>query len=183
MKFILKYGLETLCKKFCISSCRHAKFPNLVQLSSSHFSPSHEEIVQECTSLILDESNAFSVVAWTCKKFYDIRKFLVMDENSVHFLEETTSVVSSRKCTEFSSITRNLNLNKRSVCHVTAYFFTSQANEWRSALEFNQSVRKAWWSSCHHVLLQWRMASSLFKYHHVTDHVLTVLKFLMQMNQ
>jgi hypothetical protein len=39
VKFIRKNGLDALCKQFCISTCRHSTFNNLIQLSSNHFSP------------------------------------------------------------------------------------------------------------------------------------------------
>ena len=71
--FLLEGGtLADLKGRYGIEARRHAIYPNLVHLKYNQLeSPMDNPIVRECRGIILDEEDAWRVVAWPFKKFFN----------------------------------------------------------------------------------------------------------------
>lgn len=66
------FGLDALIKQYSIKVQRHPKYNNLVHLKYDQInSPMSEPIVQECRGLILNENDAWDVVAHPFDKFFN----------------------------------------------------------------------------------------------------------------
>ncbi|RYX83447.1 2'-5' RNA ligase [bacterium] len=70
--FLREHGLTKLCEDFGLKATRHGEFPNLVLLKyGQRISPMAERIVQECRSLIVDESADWAAVSVPFFKFFN----------------------------------------------------------------------------------------------------------------
>src|SRR5439155_25977607 len=73
VKFLRSGGtLDDLQFRYGVTSARHSRFPNLVQLKYNQISsPMHEAIVCECRGIILDEAEDWAVVARGFDRFFN----------------------------------------------------------------------------------------------------------------
>jgi hypothetical protein len=72
IQFIRQHSLEDLRTQFAVKAARHRTYPTLVLLKYNQIeSPMADPVVQECRGLILDEADAWKVVAFPYKKFFN----------------------------------------------------------------------------------------------------------------
>jgi predicted nucleotidyltransferase len=71
VKYLREKGLDSLRREYSVMTCRHSKYPNLVQLSYAPGVEPINDITRECNGLLVDCANNFQVIGFPFKKFYD----------------------------------------------------------------------------------------------------------------
>ena len=89
VNYLREKGLDSLRREYSVMTCRHSKYPNLVQLSYApgvepikyvvilldplykYLMSQFSDITRDCNGLLMDCANNFQVISFPFKKFYD----------------------------------------------------------------------------------------------------------------